>query len=58
MYVFFEYATLIAMILAADTLLFAASTVFLIAKEGIVAVVRIARRTTDTRARGTSGQNA
>jgi hypothetical protein len=55
MYVFFEYVTLLALIAVAATLLFAAGTVFLIAEEGIAAVVRFLRRATDTRTRGTSG---
>jgi hypothetical protein len=56
MYVFYEYATFLALVMLAATLLFAASTACLIAKEGIAAVVRVSRRTSQTRTRGRCGR--
>ena len=51
MYVVFEYATLLALIAVATTVLFLGSTALLAAQQGIAAVVRTSRKTTRTGSR-------
>lgn len=48
MYVFFEYTTVVALIVLIASLLFAASAVVVMVEQGIAAVLRISRRIVST----------